>query len=454
MNKSRVEWLGVALIAIMGCTKTMTPDEPLPAEDGGHSNDTADASAAHMGNGTHSGSSDSQNGGSGDQPVRDAGTVSQQDPARPPMRCVRGSDARIDKIDLLFVVDNSGSMKEEQAALRAQFPHMISTLTAGGANDLHLGVVSSDMGLVGISDIKDCAGLGDDGIMQSDGRMPGCQNAYPRFLSYDAASDSAEQVAADFACIAALGTDGCGFEQQLESGLKALWPGQDDRVTFLGDVNGFGTMGHGDNENAGFLRSDPDQGLSLIAIVVVTDEEDCSSLNTVHFTPATYLDPNNPADAELMKEGLNVRCHSNPQNLYPPQRYTNAFKALRPGNEDLVMFAAIVGVPLETVAESVLADTNFADPAARDRFYSDILNHPLMQEEIDPQGNADPADDTLRPSCNTPSGLAYPPRRIVQVAQGFGQNGIVQSICQDDFGPAMDAIASHIGDQLANAACP
>ena len=37
----------------------------------------------------------------------------------------------IDKVDLLFVVDNSGSMREEQTALRAQFPRLIQVLTSG-----------------------------------------------------------------------------------------------------------------------------------------------------------------------------------------------------------------------------------------------------------------------------------------------------------------------------------
>ena len=69
----------------------------------------------------------------------------------------------IDKVDLLFMVDNSGSMAQEQASLREQFPKLISVLASGDpgpgkekfppAKDLHLGVVSSDLGLVGINDI-------------------------------------------------------------------------------------------------------------------------------------------------------------------------------------------------------------------------------------------------------------------------------------------------------------
>src|SRR5262245_61919385 len=82
----------------------------------------------------------------------------------------------IDKLDVLFVVDNSNSMAEEQAALNQQFPKLIRTLTSGQrrdgtkftpVNSLHLGVVSSDMGLAGIPNISGCdPNGGDDGVLQ------------------------------------------------------------------------------------------------------------------------------------------------------------------------------------------------------------------------------------------------------------------------------------------------
>ena len=371
----------------------------------------------------------------------------------------------IDKVDLLFMVDNSGSMSQEQSALREQFPKLISVLASGDpgmgkekfppAKDLHLGVVSSDLGLVGISDIDKCVGLGNDGIMQNEPRLQGCKASYPRFLSYRAGLNTPEEVANDFACVAMLGTNGCGFEQQLEVSLKALWPAADKRITFLGDSNNFGMLGHGDTDNQGFLRSDPVQGLSLLAIILVTDEEDCSSMSTVHFTPNSYLDPNIPADAQLMMQGLNVRCNFNEQNLYQVSRYINGFKALRPQNENLVIFAGIVGVPPETVNTQVLGNLKLEDPASRDQFYTNILNHALMQPVVEQNGTPnDPGDDTMRPSCNTARGVAYPPRRIVEVAKGFGENGIIQSICQDDFGPAIDAIIAIIAKQLGAVCLP
>ena len=276
----------------------------------------------------------------------------------------------------------------------------------------------------------------------------------PRFLTYTAGTNDPTTTANDFACIASLGTDGCGFEQQLETTLKAVWPADDNRVTFLPDPQGFGATGQGDNGgmNAGFLRNNAVEGLSLVAIVVVTDEEDCSSKDTRHFRPPQYLDPNDPGDQQLMMQGLNVRCNFNPQNLYTKERYINGFMAMRPGNEQLVIFAAIVGVPVDTVAN---IPEDFADnEGSRAQFYQGIRTDQRMVPMVDTLGTPSPDDDTMKPSCDTATGRAYPPNRIVDVAEGFGANGIVQSICQEDFGPAVDAIIAIIARQLGAVCLP
>ena len=71
----------------------------------------------------------------------------------------------------------------------------------------------------------------------------------------------------------------------------------------------------------------------------------------------------------------------------------------------------------------------------------------------------DPADPSrLATSCNVPGvGKAYPPRRLVSVARGLqeaGANGIVQSVCQSDFTPALRAIIDKIADVLGGACLP
>jgi hypothetical protein len=367
-----------------------------------------------------------------------------------------------DKADLLFVVDNSGSMREEQDALRKQFPRMIETLTGesdlGGdgefvpIKDIHLGVVSSDMGLIGIDGIPGCEGLGDDGVLKH-GNLPddsACKGDYPDFIAYETGADTVK-TGENFGCVATMGTEGCGFEQQLESALKALWPSVDkdpitgmvmtpNRIEFLalaGDETG--KQGHADKENDGFLRNDPERGWSLVAVIVVTDEEDCSSANTAHFTPDTFLEETDP----LHGQALNLRCFLNKSNLYNVDRYVNGYRALRPMAEQLVMFAAIAGVPPDLVNKEARSGVDFNDPAANAAYYQNILDDPRMKETMNVDG------DNLVPSCQSGTGTAFPPRRLVEVAKGFGENSVLQSICQKDFRPAMDFLVERIGTRIA-----
>lgn len=370
------------------------------------------------------------------------------------------------KIDLLFVVDNSGSMRQEQLALRDQFPMLITRLLANtaigggtdvvaGAQDIHLGVVSTDLGIPGIYGIPGCDGVGDNGELNNvaaDGAV-GCSAAVyaPRFLSYVAGTDDVAQLATDLGCISTLGTDGCGFEQQLESALKSVWPGDDARITFLADPSGFGATGQSGAAfpNTTFVRHDAADP-SVVAVVLVTDEEDCSSGNSAHFRP---VDATVPVDSPLRQQGLNTRCYyegqrAEPNNLYDVSRYVSGLRALRGGAEHLVVFGAIVGVPPELVTRDQLASVDFTDASERAGFYDRLLSDPSMQATVDPRGTPEADDDTMLPSCRTDSGsaLAYPPRRIVEVARGFGENGFVQSICADDWSPAMELLATRIAE--------
>jgi len=368
------------------------------------------------------------------------------------------------KIDLLFVVDNSGSMLEEQIALREQFPMLISLLLANtaigggedvvaGAQDIHLGVVSTNLGAVGAVGIQYCEGLGDNGELNdtASAEAMGCsaQVFTPRFLSYVAGTDDASQLATDLGCLALLGTTGCGFEQQLESMLKAVWPGDDGRITFLPDVSGFGSTGQSGAglPNGDFVRRGGDD-VSVLAVVMVTDEEDCSSRDTSHLFPSNQL----PTDDPRRTQGLNTRCfyesqQPEPNGLFEVERYIDGLRSLRPGFEQRVVFGAIVGVPAALVSPSALSGVDFGNSAQRSAHYSAILNHPDMQYQVDDRGTPDsPEDDYMTPSCRTTTGsaLAYAPRRIVEVARGFGEHGFIQSICASDWSPAMELLATRI----------
>jgi len=340
----------------------------------------------------------------------------------------------VDEVDLLFMIDNSGSMAEEQTSLAEQFPRLVTVLASGdidgdGTQDfppvrsLRVGVISSDMGTGGFM-VPTCLepSFGDDGVLRTQGNtaVPGCMATYPRFLPFMPPEDPTP-FAQEFTCVASMGTGGCGFEQQLEAVLKALTPSTAP-IAF-----NMGTSGHGDGANMNFARVDPE---SLLAIILVTDEEDCSAADPELFNPATSLYPGD----------LNLRCFEYPNAVHPVERYVDGLLALRV-DPDLLIFAAITGVPPDLVA----------DPGRID--YDAILNDDRMREMVDPMNPT-----RLTPSCNVPGrGLAFPPRRIVRVAQMIEQrasNGLVQSICQSDFTPALNAILEKLADVLGGACLP
>jgi hypothetical protein len=341
--------------------------------------------------------------------------------------------------------------------------------------------VTSDLGVPGVELPPSChADGGDDGKLQNTPHGSSCDAEYPLWLQFigDAKIGPLTdpmKFANDVGCLAQVGTGGCGFEQQIESPFKALMP------RLLTDAAGnvvqspyrfiateeSRTWGRGDlpvaqGGNKGFIRDEATGGLSLIAIVLITDEDDCSVKSTEHLKPNNQL----PDDSPYRKEDINLRCFYHKEFLYDvKERYYTGFRKLRPGKEELVVFAAITGVPKELVSPEVLAKVDFASDepaakAARAAFYDAILADPNMQETVDPATNPGSGQGNLRPSCvrsvagETAPSTAFPPRRIVELAKLFDKNGIVQSICQDDFGPAMAAIINIIANQLTEVCLP
>jgi hypothetical protein len=377
----------------------------------------------------------------------------------------------VDRVDVLFLVDNSRSMREEQEVLALNFPEMVRILASGdfdldgnldgpddfdGVNDLNVGVITSDMGVFGLT-VDTCSDAedGEDGVLRS---VPGdptnsdCLPNYPPFLNFTPPEDpmmlpaAAEDFGNQFGCVAQVGTNGCGFEQQLEAILKSIsprsstvWTASDfDPPEFLSGSR----FGRADDESSNgriidgrtFIRDN-----SVLAIIPVTDEEDCSAADEDLFNEASTV----------FQGRLNLRCFRNPDALYPVDRYVDGYLQLRERPDQLI-FAPIVGIPPDLAPDS---STEFQPN------YSAILNDPRMQETpiIPPMGTIEDAQE-LEPSCNTPGlGVAFPPRRIVAVAQGLASAGAgvtVQSICQGDFRPALQAVIAKIRDALTQACLP
>ncbi len=349
----------------------------------------------------------------------------------------------VDEIDMLFVVDNSGSMADEQAALSREIPRLVQVLASGMADDgttfppvrdLRVGVVSTDMGTGG-NTIGTCnePNFGDDGVLRrgtSGGSCSPIPTGQPPYLGFRPATDGdpaafGQQVQ----CVANLGITGCGFEQQLDAMLKAVTPATSS-VEFVN-----GSRGHGTTMNEGFLREN-----SLLAVIMLTDEDDCSASNPDIFNrmSPTFTDPD-----------LNLRCwrYGDPSfgAVHPVQRYVDGLLALR--DPELLVFAAITGIPPE------LAPGPGASPNYELLVGDESVRNPAMIEMPDPT-----MPSQLRPACNVPgSGVAYPAVRITKVAQALEQaraSAVVQSICNDNYSGALDAIIRKIADVLSATCLP
>jgi len=170
------------------------------------------------------------------------------------------------KVDILFMVDNSLSMDAMQAELRARFGTFLAVFddlaTKGIYPDLHIGVVTSDYGAGDKAKAGGCDASpgGQRGLLQAVGAAAsGCSGPTGApFIKYAYSSTgptdnlpTGQSLADTFTCMASVGSHGCGFEHQLESVYAAL---------------------HNTVENAGFLRDD-----ALLAVVFVTNEDDGSA---------------------------------------------------------------------------------------------------------------------------------------------------------------------------------
>ena len=345
----------------------------------------------------------------------------------------------VDKIDLLFMVDNSVSMADKQEILKAAVPVLVSRLVSpicvdaagkpsGGSaradgtcangdspefppiGDIHIGIVSSSLGAHGGSVCATATSAIDtlDDKAQLIGSLRTTANFNPAqtynnsgFLAWDAAGKDTPPGTSDAAAlntvfqnmIGATGEHGCGYEASLESWYRFLVdPEPPASVTLVNqatvrssafaqadnklvlDASGNPTCMGCDTtvlaQRKAFLRPD-----SLVAIVMLSDENDCSirdegvgwfvgsSARMPLSTKICETDPNNaccrscaqresapPAgcmalteDAtcknlpagqsfatwDALHDSLNLRCYNQHQRfgfdlLYDTNRYVNA----------------------------------------------------------------------------------------------------------------------------------
>jgi len=297
-------------------------------------------------------------------------------------------------VDILFLIDNSGSMLAEQQSLQANFPKFMQVLETleGGAPNMHIGVATSDMGQHatdgnGNAQVGGCSGAGEDGALRTAPAVSGRfiideLNGTTRNRNYSGTLGDA------FAAMAGVGTAGCGIEQHLSAVQRAL----ENRAT-----------------NAGFLRAE-----AKLAVIVIADEDDCSlAHNNLFANGVTGPEINFRCTksgikcangADLSKPGQYTDCVPNDQSEYlePVDKYVDYIKSLKTNWKDDVIVAGIVG-----------EDKPF-------EIKLDAMNHPI-----------------LAPSCTYNGGDgAVPALRTGDFLQQFSQT-VQRTICGADLSQAM-----------------
>jgi hypothetical protein len=375
-------------------------------------------------------------------------------------------------VDILFVIDNSGSMAEEQARLARNFPTFIASLDEMGA-DYRIGITTTDVKHPGCTTaatpedgalvLRSCTEAVAEGAFEFNGldaayactdqcklgadQLRVTESAdgevHPWLESISGVQNLPEGVAmADaFACFGPQGINGCGYESPLEAMRLAISKARADKGT-------------------GFMRDE-----ALLSVVLVTDEADCSS-NPAHAniftTNPTFQNDSDPkrtsaicwrAGVACTGEGPEFKeCHAEDYSadgtpgvtdagdavLHPIDRYVEFLAGLRAGG----------GAPVDDggpLAREVLVSLIAGVPVGYDQGTAEI------EYSAAEPGSTQDINFGVAPGCtNTEDGsnsTAVPPVREREVAEAFaGSDGArnVFSICQDDYSPALEQIAAAV----------
>ncbi|MEM7152299.1 MAG: vWA domain-containing protein [Myxococcota bacterium] len=382
------------------------------------------------------------------------------------------------KVDILFVIDDSGSMGEEQAALASNFEVLVERLEQieVGA-DYRIGIITtnnphphcadtSDVEL-GALQLRSCLSHLDHFIYADiDRREEACRARCPAHLADLSTTPTALEpggplaarpwlqrddegsnvpdgvtTAQALACWGPQGISGCGYESPLEAMVTAFDRSQDD-----------------DDPMAGFLRDD-----ALLQVVIITDEADCSATAAGFpaFDPdgdrALWPDPNAQLAPSAVCWNAGVACESRADGstscrpadldaqgqptavgeaaLHPLSRYLERLgqldqrKRQRQGSDQAqVLLSVIAGVPIGYAGEAI--DYGPGTDAEFAGYYG------------------------VGAGCSSDRGEAVPPVRLLAMAESMDETkSNVFSICDGDYRPALEAIANRLIAQLSHPTC-
>ena len=324
-------------------------------------------------------------------------------------------------IDILFVIDDSPSMLDKQTNLKANFPNFINVLNTieGGLPNVHIGVVTSDLGTKGADDASPgasigsgpgaCSGQGKQGNLQTYGTAAVTGNFISDIKNSDGtrSTNYTGSLAAAFSGIASAGAAGCGFEQHIEAAKRAL---------------------NNNPANAGFLRPS-----AYLAVIFIADEDDCSmSHSTMLGNDTATLGPlqsfrctrfgitcdQGGTDSGSMNQvGPKGQCHTNDGSAYLTKisDYVSFFKGLKSDPNNVIM-AGILGTttPFEVELRAPPGGGTAIPALAHSCTYIDAANQPEV---------------------------ADPPVRIKQLLDSFPNRSTFSTICQQDLSGGLTLIA-------------
>jgi hypothetical protein len=315
----------------------------------------------------------------------------------PPLPSGCGGDLNdCELIDLLFVIDNSATMGEEQLNLSANFPRLVERLQnlqkPGGIPvnaDVNIMVTTSDFGHPLCTDFQAedyRPAQGQPIVTGCNSRIgsftsnhafhpvqipEACTEACPNdivpggdpFIHFDPTGTNVafNDIAGALSCIAPQGINGCGYEAPLESMLHALRP---EACWNDPHAEGCDADESWSWVNRGFIRPG-----STLAIAIITDEADCSIAapeGFKYFTDEDQADywlqhPDSemalPSSAVCWNAGVECsdadgdeiyeECHSRADDpaLHPVSRYTTFLKYLEQELHVDVVMLGVLGVP-------------------------------------------------------------------------------------------------------------
>lgn len=324
------------------------------------------------------------------------------------------------QLDVLFMVDDSTNTLDYRNALAAAFEPFAHRLALRAPIDLHVGVVSSDLGTSGANGAPPapgigsgpgmCAGAGKNGDLQNHGTT--VTDAYlidgPNGSNYTGSLGSAFETLVDTP------TETCGFEQHLEAVKRALTASA---------------------TNTGFLRAS-----APLAIVLVGDEDDCSIEDPTFFSGDTATlgplqsfrctqfgitcDEGGATPDAMAQPGAKSLCHGSSDSTYLTHTadYETFLAGLKTDPRNL-MIGAIVGDPTPFAVElrAPIGSTTQIPALAHSCSYSQA-------------GSTHDADPCVRD---------------VELASTFDRHAIT-SICNTDLGGPLTTIAREIDSMMGS----